>query len=764
MSHGLIDPSKLPGHNLDLAGVSQAAADISSRGGSIQQAGTDVASSWSTLPASYESTGAESVYVAMNPVRDASDRVGGDLTAVASALTDWVTTVQPILTRLADLRTDAEAFVVEANNFSSRVTWTNNLAVSFMVVPVDNWWEDPDMVQRNADLVDQGYLLGEQLRVANEDLANAIRRSAGLSTNAVAPAAASAPDDLQTDWGSASPREESCAEKTIGFPMHLTGGVLNGAWDMVGGLGMLVGGYDFKSWPPPAWGMVGDMLSGDFQGAADRGGDWLSGWGQSWMGLGHLVTGVSMGFMAPVMTEVVAPGQISDLKSKGVDTGFLEWQQQWMRDSYRSYIDLFGSFVGYHAPEEWWKATPDQWGEGWSDWGNDPGGTAGTSLFNIATLVLPTKGGGALLDGLKGGRGAEGFGDDVGRGGAVERPSGSTPESNGLHLRSDGLVDDGARFGGAQDNLTNTLERSSLDDGGTLLDDIHGGDHLVRPDADVPRVHAGDPDVPQFHLGDPDAPVVHHGGGDGPASHTGETAPSSPSTEHHLTSPQQHVPPHTNLDAPPPHAGPDAPRLPDLAAIDREFRLPNGAVDPARFDEWARAVSDAYPQMTPSDIKGVYDYTTDPGYDTMNPYLRGSSHPSPLDVGSIEARIDHTTSGLSKLPAEPGRTYRGVTLNENFLDTFKVGEKWHDDSFMSSSKNPNVAETFAKQAGQKGETPGIITVDGLTGSDVTSISRFQHEAEILFQRSTEFEVVSKFQDAAGVWRIHLRELPSPGAL
>jgi len=338
MSHGLIDPSKLPGHNLDLAGVSQAAADISSRAGSIQQGGTDVASSWSTLPASYESTGAEAVYVAMNPVRDASDRVGGDLTAVASALTDWVTTVQPILTRLADLRSDAEAFVVEANTFQSRVTSTGNLAVAFLPVQVDNWWEDPDMVQRNADFVDQGYLLGEQLRVANEDLANAIRRSAGLSASTVAPAATSAPDDLQTDWGSASAREESCAEKTIGFPMHLTGGVLNGAWDMVGGLGMLVSGYDFKSWPPPAWGVLGDMLSGDLQGAADRGGDWLSGWGQSWLGLGHLVTGVSMGFMAPVMTEVVAPGQISDLKAKGVDTGFVEWQQQWMRDSYRSYI------------------------------------------------------------------------------------------------------------------------------------------------------------------------------------------------------------------------------------------------------------------------------------------------------------------------------------------------------------------------------------------------------------------------------------------
>ncbi|MEZ3162012.1 hypothetical protein AB1K54_15965 [Microbacterium sp. BWT-B31] len=32
------------------------------------------------------------------------------------------------------------------------------------------------------------------------------------------------------------------------------------------------------------------------------------------------------------------------------------------------------------------------------------------------------------------------------------------------------------------------------------------------------------------------------------------------------------------------------------------------------------------------------------------------------------------------------------------------------------------------------------------------------EAEFLFQRGTSFEVVSKFQDSAGVWRIHLREV------
>ncbi|MFX6218351.1 hypothetical protein ABTF55_21365, partial [Acinetobacter baumannii] len=79
-------------------------------------------------------------------------------------------------------------------------------------------------------------------------------------------------------------------------------------------------------------------------------------------------------------------------------------------------------------------------------------------------------------------------------------------------------------------------------------------------------------------IADPDSLTAHHVGGDAPGGHAGETAPTGPGTERHLTDPQPHVPPHTHLDAPPPHAGPDAPRLPDLSAIDSEFRMPNGAV------------------------------------------------------------------------------------------------------------------------------------------------------------------------------------------
>ncbi|MFF8186669.1 hypothetical protein ACF044_05355 [Microbacterium sp. NPDC016588] len=139
------------------------------------------------------------------------------------------------------------------------------------------------------------------------------------------------------------------------------------------------------------------------------------------------------------------------------------------------------------------------------------------------------KGGGAILDALKGGRAAEGAADDAGRAGAAERSSGSAAESNSLHVNSYGLADDAARLGRARDDLANSLERSPLDDGGSLIDDLRGGDHLVRPEADLTPVHPGGPDAPPLHVGDPDVPGVHHGvGGDPPAVHHGDGSGPAP--------------------------------------------------------------------------------------------------------------------------------------------------------------------------------------------------------------------------------------------
>lgn len=603
MSHGLIDLEELPGNGVNLEGVSAAASAIRNSGSTIQQGGTDVASAWAALPLSYETTGAEAIYAAMTPVRTASDRLGSNLAALARAMDEWVSTVQPLLHQRDVLVADAHKLHRDVKNFDPTFEPTGNLAVSFAPVWVSHWWEDPTLVSRNNALIGRGYLLGEKLRVADENLANAIRRAAHLSTTAVVAAAKSAPDGVKTPWGDASAREESCAEKVVGFPAHLELGIGNGAWNLLGGIGMLGGGYDFKSWPPPEWKLAGDLLSGNLQQYMTDGSSWLSGWGQAWVGLGHLVTGVSMGVTGPLMTEVIMPSQISALKSQGADTSALEGLRQWERDSFTSEVDLFGSFVGYHAPQEWWKASGDDWAAGWADWGADPGGTAGNSVFNIATLILPVKGGGAILDSLKGARvgidgveGASGFADDAGRLTSGELSSAAT-DLDGAAMRVDALVNDASGFGSASHDLGSALGSSPLDNAGAFSDRLLTDDpivqHPVAPTVQphAPGVHAPEPIAPHVEP-EPQAPAVPH---DAPLAQPvdspiqtdaggGEGGVDAPSGDPGLATPEP-APLHPGLNT---VDGRDYIVLPDGGIIDIAHDLPPASAHIDKLDPGAR--------------------------------------------------------------------------------------------------------------------------------------------------------------------------------
>ncbi len=249
--------------------------------------------------------------------------------------------------------------------------------------------------------------------------------------------------------------------------------------------------------------------------------------------------------------------------------------------------------------------------------------------------------------------------------------------------------------------------------------------------------------------------------------------PASPVPESDLrggdTASPPNVPPHTNLHEPPLHQAADAPPLPypELERINAEFRLISGEVDSARLHEWAEAMSNAYPAVTPSQVLAIYEYTTMDGY-RMIDYLRdrGSGE---IDL-AMEARIDEASQGIANLPAAPaygaaearsGSFYhRGVGLNEKFLAQFTEGARWSDSSFTSSSNLEVVAEDFARRETTPDRAPGVLTIDARSPADITPFSRYAYESEYLFQRSTNFEVVSKMLDQYGFWRIHLREVDS----
>jgi hypothetical protein len=220
-------------------------------------------------------------------------------------------------------------------------------------------------------------------------------------------------------------------------------------------------------------------------------------------------------------------------------------------------------------------------------------------------------------------------------------------------------------------------------------------------------------------------------------------------------------------------------RLPDLSAINREFRLADGSVDPDRFDEWTRAIADAYPRIGEDGVAGVYDYTTE-NYQGMNPYLRDIDPLSPeqqsvLGANSIdemtdaqrsswEERISNTDDGLAALPpyrADPAdamsTTWRGMHASDDLLAQMEVGDVFEDAAYLSTSLDSRVAGDFALTA-DPGKTPTLLSIEGYDGVDVSQISRYTNEAEILFPRGSRFEVVSRDVGVDGLIHIVLRQI------
>ena len=243
---------------------------------------------------------------------------------------------------------------------------------------------------------------------------------------------------------------------------------------------------------------------------------------------------------------------------------------------------------------------------------------------------------------------------------------------------------------------------------------------------------------------------------------------------------QPNNPPHTGLHDPPANHGVPGGRLPDLAEIDNEFRLPNGVIDPRRMGEWATRVAEVYPLITKDGVLGVYNYTTD-SFEAINPYLRNidplsANQETILRAHSIvemtdeqrifwEARIQQADEGLAALPPyrlDPGdltsTTWRGMRGTDELLGRMNVGDVFRDPGYYSSTLDQSIAEMFARGA-EPGTTPTLVTVIGNDGVHVAPLSRFAHESEVLFPRNSSFEVLTRVMGNDGILKITVRQVP-----
>ena len=205
----------------------------------------------------------------------------------------------------------------------------------------------------------------------------------------------------------------------------------------------------------------------------------------------------------------------------------------------------------------------------------------------------------------------------------------------------------------------------------------------------------------------------------------------------------------TRLHDPSPRHEASDERLPDLTSINNEFRVLGVAdVLPERFDEWASLVSMAFPGITPDHVKTIYDYT-DYQYMHINPYLR-DSEPLSDDMQGWNRAIAHIDDVLENLPPYradssdvEATTYRGIAATDSLLAQMQVGETFQDPAYLSTTTDVNKASKFPFSTPDPGVTRILITVVGRSGVEISSLSNLVDEREVLFPRSTEFEIMSR---------------------
>ena len=392
-----IDPSQIPGKDIDPGAIETNARTIGTIASSVRDNGSDVHRKWQGMAGVYSAPESGTLLGLMQPVSTQATQAGDNLDVVSAALTQFAADVRPIKAELDSLRAQAQAFVdtTVANGVRVREinpAWTSTHGVygttygaasyspysssstggttTAADVPqyryvTKEWHEDQDAVDRNNELISAVNTQQVALWEAERTCANKIRGLYGgaklhafqSENDANGYGLSEIPEGTEMPWGAPVERSEGCGEATLNFVVKdflWEGLLVGGVWGTVTGLGTLVLGYN------PA---TGDWFSGDAYGAA-------------WGSLGLLLASGAMN------SAVLGP---------------ILWADQGM--------EAFGG--GGFLPQEVrdFKAKADEaalnTGKAliaWDKWQDDPGTALGESVFNVGTILIPA---GAAIAGVK---------------------------------------------------------------------------------------------------------------------------------------------------------------------------------------------------------------------------------------------------------------------------------------------------------------------------------------------------------------------------
>jgi hypothetical protein len=211
------------------------------------------------------------------------------------------------------------------------------------------------------------------------------------------------------------------------------------------------------------------------------------------------------------------------------------------------------------------------------------------------------------------------------------------------------------------------------------------------------------------------------------------------------------TPPPDSAGSTPPKGGADYSGNPNFRSTPEDrANFKNNYAGYADDEAFVKAKVAASPADSPlrniptEDLVAVRGYTGDEYYSEMNKALRTGD---PAELAKYDAHIRVTTSGLNQLPTTAGEFYRGMNIPSGSVDgvvgKYEPGQVVTEPHFLSTGNafSGNVQ----------------YTVQSTTGHDVSFLSHYPHESEVLFPPGSQFQVNSKIEPTPGNVQINMTD-------
>ncbi len=184
-------------------------------------------------------------------------------------------------------------------------------------------------------------------------------------------------------------------------------------------------------------------------------------------------------------------------------------------------------------------------------------------------------------------------------------------------------------------------------------------------------------------------------------------------------------------------------------------------------DDKIKEIAPRAPELSEVELSAIYFYTKYL-FSVFSKYLgeeKNIEYRYGLEEADVELMFLATISAVNKLPKYSGDVFFGAKLpEEDYIKILKKGKDYFQDNFTSTSTDIRVAKSFATMGVDKSGYASFVfkVTNSRSGVDISNISRFKREKEVLFPPTRPFKVMklSKVSDAGFNDNVFKSELPA----